>query len=56
MGSFIKLDIDEKGKPIHQTKYKCMIGLLLYLMTSRPDSMYNICLCARFKHVLNNLI
>ena len=49
MGSFIKLDIDEKGKPIHQTKYKGMIGLLLYLMTSRPDIMYNICLCARFQ-------
>ena len=37
MSSSSKLDMDEKSKPIDQTKYKCMIGSLLYLMASRPD-------------------
>ena len=49
MGSSIKLDWDEKGKPIDQTKYKGMIGSLLYLTTSRLDIMYSVCLCARFQ-------
>ena len=49
MGSSIKLDMDEKGKPVDQTKYKGKIGSLLYLTTSRPDIMYSVCLCARFK-------
>ena len=26
-----------------------MIGSLLYLIASRPDIMYNVCLCARFQ-------
>ena len=34
MGSSIKIDMDEKGKPIDQTKYKDMIGSLLYLMAN----------------------
>ena len=29
MGSSIKLDMDEKGKPINQTKYKGIIGSFL---------------------------
>ena len=49
MGSFIKLDMDEKGKSIDQTKYRGMIGSLLYLTASRPDIMYSVCLCARFQ-------
>ena len=49
MGSSIKLDMDEKGKSIDQTKYRGMIGSLLYLTASRPDIMYNVCLCARFQ-------
>ena len=49
MGSSIKLDMDKKGKPIDQTKYRGMIGSLLYLTTSRPNIMYSICLCARFQ-------
>ena len=49
MGSSVKLDMDEKGKPIDQTKYKGMIGSLLYLTTSRPDIMYSVCLCVRFQ-------
>ena len=49
MGSSIKLGKDEKGKPIDQTKYRSMIGSLLYLKTSRPNIMYIVCLCARFQ-------
>ena len=30
-----------------------MIGSLLYLTASRPNIMYNVCLCARFQACLN---
>ena len=49
MDSSIKLDMDEKGKLANQTKYRGMIGSLLYLTASRPDIMYSVCLCARFQ-------
>nr|CAN65058.1 hypothetical protein VITISV_008902 [Vitis vinifera] len=49
MSSSIKLDMDEKGKPINSTMYRGMIGSLLYLTASRPDIMYSVCLCARFQ-------
>ena len=49
MGSSIKLDMDKKGKSVDQTKYRGMIGSLLYLTASRPDIMYSVCLCARFQ-------
>ena len=52
MGSSIKLDMDEKGKSVDQTKYRGMIGSLLYLTASRPDIMYSVCLCARFQACL----
>ena len=46
MGSSIKLDMDEKDKSVDQTKYRGMIGSLLYLTASRLDIMY---ICARFQ-------
>ena len=49
MGSSIKLDMDEKGKSVDQTKYRGMRGSLLYLTASRPDIMYSVFLCARFQ-------
>ena len=49
MGSSIKLDKDETGKPVNQTKYRGMIGSLLYLTASGPDIMYSVCLCAKFQ-------
>ena len=49
MGSSIKLDMDETSKPIDQTKYRGMIGSLIYLTASRYDIMYSVCLCARFQ-------
>ncbi|RVX13382.1 hypothetical protein CK203_021152 [Vitis vinifera] len=39
MSSSIKLDMDEKGKPVNSTMYRGMIGSLLYLTASRPDIM-----------------
>ena len=49
MSSSIKLDRDEKGKSIDSTMYRGMIGSLLYLIASRPDIMYSVCLCDRFQ-------
>ena len=43
------LDGDEAGPQVDQTKYKGLIGSLLYLMTSRPDIMFVVCLYARFQ-------
>ena len=45
----IKLDKDEKGKSIDQTKYRGMIGSLLYLTASRPDIMFSVCMCASYQ-------
>jgi len=43
------LDLDEKGSSIDQTKYRGLIGSLLYLITSRPDIMFSVCLCVRLQ-------
>jgi len=48
MGALTYLEKDEFGKPIEMTKYKGMIGSLLYLTASRQDIMFNVCLCARY--------
>jgi hypothetical protein len=40
------LNLDEGGKPVHQTLYCFMIGSLLYLTASRPDIMFSVCMCA----------
>ncbi|GJT18640.1 retrovirus-related pol polyprotein from transposon TNT 1-94 [Tanacetum coccineum] len=49
MSSETKLTHDEEGEPINNTKYRGMIGSLLYLTASRPDIMFSVCLCARFQ-------
>ena len=49
MSSTIKLDKDESGVSVDITKYRGMIGALLYLTSSRPDIMFSVCLCARFQ-------
>ena len=43
------LDVDKTGVDVDQTKFRQLIGLLLYLTASRLDIMFNICLCARFQ-------
>nr|GEW77830.1 hypothetical protein [Tanacetum cinerariifolium] len=49
MSSETKLTRDEDGEPIDDTKYRGMIGSLLYLTASRLDIMFRACLCARFQ-------
>src|ERR1051325_8604456 len=40
---------DEVSKKVDQKLYRGMIGSLLYLTASRPDILFNVCLCARFQ-------
>ncbi|GJR97016.1 retrovirus-related pol polyprotein from transposon TNT 1-94 [Tanacetum coccineum] len=49
MSSDTKLTKDEECESVDSTKYRGMIGSLLYLMSSRPDIMFSVCLCARFQ-------
>nr|GEV89803.1 copia protein [Tanacetum cinerariifolium] len=44
-----KLTKDEEGESVDNTKYRGMIGSLLYLTASRPDIMFIVCLCTHFK-------
>nr|GEX20396.1 uncharacterized mitochondrial protein AtMg00810-like [Tanacetum cinerariifolium] len=43
-----KLDEDLSGFPVDQTRYRSMIGSLMYLTTSRPDLVFAVCMCARY--------
>ncbi|GJY67081.1 retrovirus-related pol polyprotein from transposon TNT 1-94 [Tanacetum coccineum] len=49
MSTETKLTKDEEGESVDNTKYRGMIGSLLYLTASRPDIMFSVCLCARFQ-------
>ncbi|GKB58681.1 retrovirus-related pol polyprotein from transposon TNT 1-94 [Tanacetum coccineum] len=49
MSSDTKLRKDEECESVDSTKYRGMIGSLLYLTASRPDIMFSVCLCARFQ-------
>ncbi|GJV08547.1 hypothetical protein Tco_1346203 [Tanacetum coccineum] len=51
MSSNTKLTRDEDEESIDDTKYCGMIVSLLYLTASRPDIMFNVCLCAYFQEV-----
>nr|GEU74341.1 hypothetical protein [Tanacetum cinerariifolium] len=44
-----KLDLHQNGTPIDATKYRSMIGALMYLTSSRPDIVHPTCLCARYQ-------
>ncbi|GJV66990.1 retrovirus-related pol polyprotein from transposon TNT 1-94 [Tanacetum coccineum] len=44
-----KLDEDLLGTPVDQTKYRSMIGSLMYLTASRPDLVFAVCMCARYQ-------
>ncbi|GJW21627.1 hypothetical protein Tco_0032249 [Tanacetum coccineum] len=44
-----KLDLDQNGSPIDATKYRSMIGALMYLTFSRPNIVHATCLCARYQ-------
>ncbi|GJR61369.1 copia protein [Tanacetum coccineum] len=49
MSSDIKFMKDEEYESVDSTKYRGMIGSLLYLTANRPDIMFSICLCAHFQ-------
>ncbi|GJV19230.1 retrovirus-related pol polyprotein from transposon TNT 1-94 [Tanacetum coccineum] len=44
-----KLDFDKNGTLVDATKYRSMIGALIYLTSSRPDIVHATCLCARYQ-------
>nr|GEW89504.1 putative reverse transcriptase, RNA-dependent DNA polymerase [Tanacetum cinerariifolium] len=44
-----KLDEDKEGKVVDLLHYLGMIGTLLYLIASRPDLKFVICMCARYQ-------
>nr|GEW60894.1 retrovirus-related Pol polyprotein from transposon TNT 1-94 [Tanacetum cinerariifolium] len=44
-----KLDEDKEGKAVDPSHYRGMIGTLLYLIASRPDIQFTICMCARYQ-------
>jgi len=43
------LGLDEESAKVDGTQYRAMIGSLLYLTASRPNIMFNVCLCSRFQ-------
>ncbi|GKB23448.1 retrovirus-related pol polyprotein from transposon TNT 1-94 [Tanacetum coccineum] len=44
-----KLDLDTIGTLVDATKYRSMIGSLMYLTSSRPDIVHANCLCAHYQ-------
>ena len=49
MPTKIVLTEDTNGIPFDPSKYRSMIGSLLYLCASRPDIMLSVCMCARYQ-------
>ncbi|GJQ93817.1 retrovirus-related pol polyprotein from transposon TNT 1-94 [Tanacetum coccineum] len=45
----LKLDKDLMGIPVDQTRFRGMVGSLMYLTTSRPDLVFAVCMCARYQ-------
>ena len=43
------MDADEADQLVDSTKYRGLIGSLLYLTASRPEIQFGLCLCARFQ-------
>ncbi|GKA15063.1 retrovirus-related pol polyprotein from transposon TNT 1-94 [Tanacetum coccineum] len=44
-----KLDVDLSGEPVNQSDYRSKIGSLMYLTSSRPDLVQEVCYCARYQ-------
>ncbi|GJU32136.1 uncharacterized mitochondrial protein-like protein [Tanacetum coccineum] len=44
-----KLDEDTQGKVVDPTHYREMVGTLMYLIASRPDLTFAVCMCARYQ-------
>nr|GFB16306.1 uncharacterized mitochondrial protein AtMg00810-like [Tanacetum cinerariifolium] len=43
------LDEDIGGKMVDPTRYRGMVGCLMYLTASRPDIVFGVCMCARYQ-------
>nr|GFA85331.1 hypothetical protein [Tanacetum cinerariifolium] len=44
-----KLDLDQIGTSVDATKYRSLIGALMYLTSNRPDIVHATCVCARYQ-------
>jgi hypothetical protein len=49
MSTATVLDLDKNGEAVDQREYRSMIGSLLYLMVTRPNIQFVVCLCACFQ-------
>ncbi|GKB23676.1 hypothetical protein Tco_0863077 [Tanacetum coccineum] len=45
----LKLDEDLMGIPVDQTRFRGLVGSLMYLTASRPDLVFAVCMCARYQ-------
>nr|GFD15503.1 uncharacterized mitochondrial protein AtMg00810-like [Tanacetum cinerariifolium] len=45
----LKPDEDLSGIPVDQTRFRSMVGSLMYLTASRPDLVFAVCMCARYQ-------
>ncbi|GJY97018.1 retrovirus-related pol polyprotein from transposon TNT 1-94 [Tanacetum coccineum] len=45
----LKLDEDLMGILVDQTRFRGMVGILMYLIASRPDLLFAVCMCARYQ-------
>jgi hypothetical protein len=49
MSTTMSLGLDEYGEAIDQREYRSIIGSLLYLIATRSNIQFTVCLCARFQ-------
>nr|GEU64568.1 retrovirus-related Pol polyprotein from transposon TNT 1-94 [Tanacetum cinerariifolium] len=45
----LKLDEDPLEISVDQTRFRSMVGSLMYLIASRPDLVFAVCMCARYQ-------
>nr|GEW04099.1 hypothetical protein [Tanacetum cinerariifolium] len=45
----LKLDEDPNGTLVHLIRYQGMVRSLMYLIASRPDIVFVVCMCARYQ-------
>nr|GEU95700.1 hypothetical protein [Tanacetum cinerariifolium] len=45
----LKLDEDPLRIPVDQTRFRSMVGSLMYLTARRPDLVFAVCMCARYQ-------
>ncbi|GKF89234.1 retrovirus-related pol polyprotein from transposon TNT 1-94 [Tanacetum coccineum] len=52
----LKLDEDPLGIPVDQTRFRSMVGSLMYLTASRPDLVFDVCMCARLSRYMKKYV